>query len=59
MITCTCMNTFLMGLIEVHHCTLILEYREIFDEVRQSIGYPTCCITAIQLVVNAYTYSMD
>ena len=42
MITCTCINTFLMGLIEVHHCTLIPEYREIFDEVRQSIS-----ITAI------------
>ena len=34
MITCTCTNTFLMGLSEVHHCTLIPEYREIFDEVR-------------------------
>ena len=34
MITCTCTNTFLMGLIEVHHRSLIPEYREIFDEVR-------------------------
>ena len=32
--SCTCINTFLMGLIEVHHCSLIPEYREIFDEVR-------------------------
>ena len=54
MITCTCINTFQMGLIEVYHCTLIPEYREIFDEVRQSIS-----ITAIQLVVNAYTCSMN
>ena len=51
MITCTCINTFLMGLSEVHHCTLI---PELFDEVRQSIS-----ITAIQLVVNAYTCSMN
>ena len=49
MITCTCIITFLMG-----HCTLIPEYMEIFDEVRQSIS-----ITAIQLVVNAYTCSMN
>ena len=34
MITCTCINTFLMGLIEVYHCTLLPEFREIFDEVR-------------------------
>ena len=34
MITCTCTNTFLMGLRSVYHCILIPEYREIFDEVR-------------------------
>ena len=47
-------NTFLMGLIEVYHCTLIPEYREIFYEVRQSIS-----ITAIQLVVYTYTCFMN
>ena len=55
--TCTCTNIFLIGLI--HHCTLVPEYKEIFDEVRdvdKANCYPTCCQCIHCMLIVDYIY---